>query len=329
MSAGAASETRPAGLDRRTAPGTPLSACLISFQEEDRIATALASLWMCDEILVVDSHSTDRTREIASEYGARVIERDWPGYMAQKEFAIRAASHDWVLCLDCDEELSSDLSAQIVALKAAGFPGAAGYLFPRCAEYFGVWIRRGGWYPDRQMRLFDRRRGRWGGFSVHEKVLLDGTPVYLSAELLHRPYRNFREQLDTLDKYTTIGANERFQRGIRARPHDLVVHPLAYFVRFYFLKRGFLDGWRGLLLAALMAHYGLLKYAKLLILQKAGSLDQPKRVSWPPPAPPPAQRGPAPSPTSEHSAGPKPLAAAPLPSPGVPTPATPTSAHRE
>jgi glycosyltransferase involved in cell wall biosynthesis len=284
---------------------------------------------MCDEVLVVDSRSTDRTRAIAAQYGARVIERDWPGHVAQKEFAIRAASHDWVLCLDCDEELSSALSDQIVALKAAGFPGAAGYRFPRCAEYFGVWIRRGGWYPDRQLRLFDRRKGRWGGINPHDKVLLDEPPVYLKGELLHRPYRNFREQLDTLDKYTTIGANERFQRGIRARPHDLVVHPLAYFVRFYFLKRGFLDGWRGLLLAALMAHYGLLKYAKLLILQKAGSLDQPKRVTWPPPAPPPALRGPSPRSAGEQAEGPSSQAAAALPSAAQPSPATPTSAHRE
>lgn len=276
---------------RGPAPGAPLSACIISFQEEDRIETALESLWFCDEILVVDSHSTDRTREIAAARGARVIERDWPGHVAQKEFAIRAARHDWVLCLDCDEELSAELSAEILELKARGFAGADGYRFPRCAEYFGVWIRRGGWYPDRQLRLFDRRRGRWGGINPHDKVLLDSKPCLLRGELLHRPYRNFREQLDTLDKYSTIGASERYQRGIRAHALDLLVHPLAYFVRFYVLKRGFLDGWRGLLLAGLMAHYGLLKYAKLLILQKAGSLDQPARAPaarQPPPLAPAA-----------------------------------------
>jgi glycosyltransferase involved in cell wall biosynthesis len=307
------------------APGTAVSACIISFQEEDRIATALASLWFCDEIVVVDSRSTDRTRGIASEFGARVIERDWPGHVAQKEFAIRAARHDWVLCLDCDEELTAELTNQILEVKAAGFPGAAGYDFPRCAEYFGVWIRRGGWYPDRQLRLFDRRQGRWGGINPHDKVLLDRRPVRLSGELLHRPYRNFREQLDTLDKYTTIGATERHQRGIRARAYDLVVHPSAYFLRFYFIKRGFLDGWRGLLLATLMAHYGLLKYAKLLILQKAGSLDQPKRVTWPAPAGSP-RRDLAAHPESGGPTAP----AGPLPSsPSNAPSATPTSAHRE
>ena len=123
---------------------------------------------------MVDSHSTDRTRELAAEAGARVIERDWPGFGPQKRFAVEAASHDWVLCLDADERLSEQLQAEIRTLRAAGFPDRPGWEMPRCSEYLGRWIRRGTWYPDRQLRLFDRRRGNWNERPIHERVELDG-----------------------------------------------------------------------------------------------------------------------------------------------------------
>ena len=136
-----------------------LSACIITFNEADRIEACLRSLDFCDEILVVDSHSTDATRALAGGMGARVIERDWPGYRSQKQFAIEAAANDWVLCLDADERVTAALRAEVESLRAAGFAGAAGWSVPRITDYFGRFLRHGNAYPDRLVRLFDRRRG--------------------------------------------------------------------------------------------------------------------------------------------------------------------------
>jgi hypothetical protein len=138
---------------------------------------------------------------------------------------------------------------------------------PRLSSYLGAWVRHGSWYPDRQLRLFDRRRGRWGGHDPHDRVELEGQPGRLQGDLLHHPYRSLSEHLQTIDRYTTIMAQGLHERGKRARAIDLVTHPLARFVRFYLLKSGWRLGWRGLLLACLAAHYGQLKYAKLLALQ--------------------------------------------------------------
>jgi len=249
--------------------GPRISACVITLNEEDRIDDCLASLDFCDELVVVDSHSNDRTRERAATRGARVIERDWPGHVVQKEFAIRAAANDWVLCVDADERVTPQLRTEILALRAGGFPEHAGWSFPRKTFYLGRFIEHGLWYPDRQLRLFDRRRGKWGGQDPHDKVLLDGSLGRLRGDLLHYSYRNLDDHLRTIDRYTTIMAAGLFRRGRRASVLDLVTHPAARFVRSYFLKLGFLDGWRGLLVAYLAAHYARLKYAKLLVMQRS------------------------------------------------------------
>ncbi len=246
-----------------------LSACIISFQEADRIGDCLRSLAFCDEIVVVDSGSTDGTIDIARALGARVIVRAWPGFVAQKEFAVRAAANDWVLCLDSDERLSATLQREIVELRARGFSGPAGWNMPRCTSYLGRWIRRGGWYPDRQLRLWDRRRGHWGGHDPHDRVELDGPQEALTGDILHDSYRSFADHLRTVDRYTTIMAEGLHARGRRVRTLDLVSHPLARFMRFYVLKLGLLDGWRGFVIASMAAYYGFLKYAKLAALQRA------------------------------------------------------------
>lgn len=245
-----------------------VSACIITLNEADRITDCINSVQWCDEVLVVDSHSADRTREIAARLGARVIERDWPGHVAQKEFAIRAAEHDWVFCIDADERVSPELQREILVLRDAGFPGAVGWKMPRMSCYLGRWIRHGTWYPDLSLRLFDRRHGKWGGQDPHDRVELDGSPKRLRRALLHHPYRNFAEHLQTIDNYTTIMARGLYDRGRRATMRDIVLRPGVRFVRFYFLKMGFLEGWRGLLLAYLAAHYVRMKYAKLLVLQR-------------------------------------------------------------
>jgi glycosyltransferase involved in cell wall biosynthesis len=245
-----------------------LSACIVAMDEEDRIGDCLESVRFCDEIVVVDSHSRDRTREIAAEHGARVIERDWPGHVAQKEFAIRAAKNEWVLCVDADERISPELRAEIVGLRDAGFPEKSGWRMRRLSSYLGRWMRHGSWVPDWQLRLFDRRRCRWGGHDPHDRVETDGPVGSCTARLLHHPYRSLSEHLRTIDRYTTTMAEGKFARGVRAGAADLVVRPAFRFVRDYFLKLGFLEGWRGFLQAALAAHYVRVKYAKLYSLQR-------------------------------------------------------------
>jgi len=249
---------------QRIAP-VPVSACIIARDEEDRLGDCLDSLAWCDEVLVVDSHSSDGTRELAIARGARVIERDWPGHVAQKEFAIRQASHDWVFCIDADERVSAELRAAIGAARAAGFAGAAGYEVSRVSRYLGRWIRHGTWYPDWKLRLFDRRRGAWGGRNPHDRVAVEGVVKRLAGELRHEPYRSFDDHLRTIDRYTTITAEEMRAEGRRARLLDVVLRPPARFLVFYLWRRGFLDGWQGLLLAYLAAHYVRLKYAKLWV----------------------------------------------------------------
>lgn len=252
----------------RTTPRPLLSACIVARDEEDRLGDCLSSVRWCDEILVIDSHSADRTREIAAAAGARVIERDWPGHVAQKDFAIREARNDWVFCIDADERVSPELEKEIVALRDAGFPDAAGFSVPRVSKYLGRWIRHGTWYPDIKLRLFDRRRGRWAGRDPHDRVEVDGPIVRLRGELLHLPYRSLEEHLITIDRYTTIMARELHAEGRRARLSDLVLRPPARFFIYYVLRSGWLDGWRGLLMASLAAHYVRIKYAKLWILDR-------------------------------------------------------------
>ncbi|MEO8605425.1 MAG: glycosyltransferase family 2 protein, partial [bacterium] len=196
-----------------------VSACIITLNEADRIEACLGSLAWCDERLVVDSHSTDDTRARAAACGARVIERDWPGHAAQKEFAVRAAAHDWVLVIDADERISDELRAELEALRDGGFAAAAGWSGPRCSQYLGRWIRHGTWYPDRSVRLFDRRRGRFvanPSYDLHEHVVLDGSTGVLRNDLLHIPYRTISEHLQTIDRYTTIMAAGLHARGRRA-----------------------------------------------------------------------------------------------------------------
>jgi glycosyltransferase involved in cell wall biosynthesis len=242
-----------------------LSACIITFNEADRIEACLRSLAFCDEIVVVDSHSSDATRALAAGLGARVIERDWPGYRSQKQFAVDAASHDWVLCLDADERVTGALQAEIVALRAADFAGAAGWSMPRITDYFGRFLRHGNAYPDRLVRLFDRRRGGWAGQEIHENTRVDGPVAPLQGHLEHYSYRSLTDHLNRMARYADLMAGAMYARGRRCGLLPVLLNPQWRFVRGYFLRLGMLDGWRGLVFALIEANYVRRKYLGLFI----------------------------------------------------------------
>jgi len=245
------------------ASDSALTACVITYNEADRIEECLRSVSFCDEMLVVDSHSTDRTRELAAALGARVIERDWPGYRSQKQFAVEAARHDWVLCVDADERVTEQLRAEISALRAGGFPAAAGWSVPRITDYFGRFLRHGNAYPDRLVRLFDRRRGGWSGEEVHENTRVNGPVRRLYGRLEHYSYRSLSDHEDRMRRYARLMAQAMYERGKRCGLAKVLINPRWRFFRGYFLRLGFLDGWRGLVFALVEANYVREKYLGL------------------------------------------------------------------
>ncbi|HZQ51311.1 MAG TPA: glycosyltransferase family 2 protein [Bryobacteraceae bacterium] len=238
-----------------------ISATIITFNEERNIARVIESLRCCDEILVLDSGSQDRTVEIATKLGAHVVEASWHGYAAQKNIAAELAQHDWVLSLDADESLSEALEAEIWQIKKAG-PKFDGYTVPRLAQYLGRWILHSGWYPDRKVRLFDRRKAKWVGEFVHESVEVEGSVGHLKSNLLHFTCNSLSEHLRSMDSYTTLAAQEIVSRGKAVGLTDLLIDPPWTFFRTYVLKRGFLDGTEGLSIAYMAALYNFLKYSK-------------------------------------------------------------------
>lgn len=239
-----------------------LTVCVIAKDEEAHIAACLRSADFADEAVVVDSRSTDRTREIAASLGARVVERDWPGHVEQKNFALTEAAHDWVLCLDADERVSPELRTSILAaLERPELP--AGFEFPRRTWYLGRWIRHGGWYPDRKLRLFRRSAGGWTGTNPHDRVEVRGAVGRLGGDLLHFSYDSIADHLRTINSFTSIAAREKAAAGARAGFAGLVLHPVGKFLRMYVVRAGFLDGFPGFAVAVSGAYYVFLKYAKL------------------------------------------------------------------
>jgi len=248
------------------APG--LSAVIIAYNEADRIGECVRRASFCDEVLVVDSHSTDATREIAAAAGARVIERDWPGFRSQKEFAVQAAAHDWVLCLDADEYVTPQLRSEIESLRSAGFPDCAGWDMPRALHYMGKFLRHGLTYPDRHLRLIDRRRGGWRGKEVHEHLEVAGRVGHLRGDLEHYAYRSLAHQTGKLSNYATLMARELHGRGKSAGLGKILLRPFWRFFSGYVLRLGVLDGWRGLVLSLVEANYVRQKYLNLFLLGK-------------------------------------------------------------
>jgi glycosyltransferase involved in cell wall biosynthesis len=247
-----------------------ITATIITLNEEANIQRALESLGWADEIIVVDSGSTDRTVEIARRFTSKVIVNDWPGYSAQKNFAAGQAGNDWIFSLDADEQLSSQLISEVTHLEDPG-GNVAGYEMPRLCFYMGRWIKHSGWYPDYKLRLYNRTTGCWKGDFVHESVSVEGRVERLSGQLLHYTVRSASDHHQRMDRYTSLAAEEMHKKGKRASKAALVISPVTSFFRSYALRLGFLDGIPGLAIAYFAAHYSFLKYIKLWEIQRKTS----------------------------------------------------------
>ena len=251
-----------------------ITACINSFNEEDKIEDCLVSLAdVADEILVVDSNSTDRTREIAAEHADRVIIQPFLGYVGQSNFAAENASHDWILSLDCDERLSDELRLQMLGEKER-LGRCAAYEMARRTYYVDRFLSHC-WYPDRRIRLFDRRQGRWVGPEPHSSVQMDaGEVVRLQGDLLHYSFGSVSEHLQTIDRFTETGAQEMLANGVRTSVFTPLSRGAGTFAKSYLLKRGFLDGFGGLVASVLSATATFTKYSKLRYLRRAASRAQ-------------------------------------------------------
>ena len=238
-----------------------LTVTVITLNEADHIEFALSSVAWADEIIVIDSGSTDGTVDIARRHATRVEVLDWPGYGAQKNRAADLASNDWILSLDADEHVPADLADEIRGVLEQ--PEAAGYRIPRVTWYLGRWIRSTDWYPDPQLRLYDRRVGRWSLRQVHESVEMPQQAGRLRHELEHYAYRNVSHHLATIDRYTTLAAEQWAAEGRRTTALAAIIHPPLAFLRNYVLRGGFRDGGAGLLVSALNSYYVFLKLVKL------------------------------------------------------------------
>lgn len=240
-----------------------VSACIITFNEESNIRDCLESLWWVDEIIIVDSFSTDATLDICACYTGKIFRRKWTNYVDQKSYAASLAKHSWVLSIDADERLSPELIDEIrTELKSPSGP-YDGYAVPRHVFYLGRWINHGGWYPDYMLRLFRKDKGKFGGIEPHGKVILDGKVKKLKGDLWHFTYKNISQHLMTADRYSKIFAERFAENSVGLLPLNLIFRPVVKFFETYFYKAGILDGLPGFIISAITSFYIFLKYAKI------------------------------------------------------------------
>ena len=251
-----------------------LTVTIITLNEAQHIAAAIDSASFADEIVVVDSGSADTTTDIARGKGARVLTRQWTGYVDQKNYAAEQASHDWIFSLDADERIPAALADEIRSVLA-GDPPYHGYRVPRVAFHLGRWIRTTDFYPDYQTRLYNRRFAVWQGRYVHESVAVDGPSGQLKNELQHYSFSDLRDQIQRINYYSTLSARQMFESGRRTGPVEILVHPPAAFLRNYILRRGFLDGTAGLTISLMNAWSVGVKFMKLWELQRSSKLQDP------------------------------------------------------
>jgi glycosyltransferase involved in cell wall biosynthesis len=253
---------------------TPLSLVIITYNEENNIARCIGSVGnLADEIVVVDSYSTDKTEAICRQYGAKFIRHIFEGHIQQKNYAITQATYPHILSLDADEALSDELRNSIYQVKQNWTHD--GYYFNRLTNYCGKWIRHSGWYPDRKLRLFDSRKGRWTGLNPHDRYELEkgSTLEYLNGDLLHYSFNTIQEHVEQTNKFSEIGAKALFDKGKRSNTLKILVKSAAKFIRSYLLKRGFQDGYYGYVICRMAAFSSFIKYAKLKELQKRYNVE--------------------------------------------------------
>ena len=246
-----------------------ISAVIITYNEDQYLDQCLTSLkGIVDEIVVVDSYSTDGTRQISESHGARFIQHPFEGYIEQKNWAIGQASHNYILSLDGDELLSDHLRASI--LKVKDHLEHDGYYFNRLNNFYGLWIHHSGVYPNRKIRLFNREKGAWGGINPHDRFILNkGTrKSKLTGDLLHYMYSSLEDHLNKIQTFSSINAMAHYEKGIKSNLYKLIVHPAWRFLRDYIINQGFRDGLTGYMICYLNAYAGYLKYLKLRQLDK-------------------------------------------------------------
>ncbi|OGA16860.1 MAG: benzoate transporter [Betaproteobacteria bacterium RIFCSPLOWO2_02_FULL_63_19] len=246
-----------------------LSVAIITHNADKQLDACLQSASFADEILIVDSGSTDGTVEIARRHGAKVMHKEWLGFGPQKQFAVSAASYDWVLCLDADERISDSLREAIVAELRA--PRGAVYALSRRNRFLGRWLRHGEGYPDWCVRLFHRREARWSDDPVHERVVTAAPVQRLSGDLLHESAQTLERYLEKQNRYTSLAARQLYAQGRRASIWHLAFAPLARFVKFYILRLGCLDGLPGMVHVCIGCMNSFNKYAKLMALQRGAA----------------------------------------------------------
>ena len=250
------------------------SVTIITLNEAEHIGAAIDSVTWADEIVVVDCGSADATTEIARAKGATVVHRNWSGWIDQKNFAAERAANDWIFSLDADERVPPPLAGEIRELLS-GEPPMRGYRVPRVTFHLGRWIRTTDFYPDYQTRLYDRRAARWRGKYVHESVAVDGPVGRFRHDLEHYSFRDLRDHLDRVNRYTTLAARQMHESGRRAGLVDLVIHPPAAFLRNYLLRLGILDGTPGLIISVVNSYSVFLKFAKLWELGRTPNFQLP------------------------------------------------------
>ena len=254
-----------------------LSVVLISLNEQDNIARALRSVSWADEVLVYDSGSTDNTIAIAKNMGAKVVKGQWQGFGKTKQAATDLAANDWVLSLDCDEEVTGALASEIHKKFETLNPRSV-YKLPRASFYLGTWIRHGGWFPDFQGRLFNRKMSRWNEAEIHEKVEAEAED-FLASHLNHYVFKNVEHQVNTNNRYSSLLAKQMNKNGKSFSWFHFLTKPKVKFLETYILKLGVLDGWAGFVIARNAAYSVFLKWTKLReieLRQKAGDLESTK-----------------------------------------------------
>ena len=241
-----------------------ISVVIITFNEEKNIGRCLDSVMpVADDLVVIDSYSTDKTEQICKEKGARFVQHAFEGHIEQKNWAITQAKYPYILSLDADEELSETLQKSIVQIKEKWEKD--GYYMNRLNNYCGKWVRHCGWYPDKKLRLWDSRKGKWGGKNPHDKYELNegATSGKLNGDLLHFSFHSIEQHINQINLFSRIKAEVAFQKGRRSNLWLILFAPLFRFIKDYILKRGFLDGFYGLVICANSAHGEFLRYVKL------------------------------------------------------------------